>query len=94
MIIRISGEGQFELDDSLHAELNDLDDAIVAAVESGDEQEFRRTFEALLDYVRERGTELPGDDLHGSDIIIPPADPSFEEAREEFSGEGLVPDPA
>jgi len=29
--------------------------------------------------------------LVGSDLILPPPDVSIEEAREEFSGEGLIP---
>jgi hypothetical protein len=32
------------------------------------------------------------DELEGSDLILPPADLSFEEAGREFSGEGLIPD--
>ncbi len=94
MIVRISGEGQFELDEALHGELNDLDDAVVTAVEGGDEAGYRTRFDALLAFVRERGSALPSDELHGSDVILPPADLTFEEAGEDFTGEGLVPDPA
>ena len=32
------------------------------------------------------------DDLSASDLIIPPDDLSLEEAKELFSGEGLIPD--
>ena len=31
-------------------------------------------------------------DLSESDLIIPPSDLSLEEAKELFSGEGLIPD--
>jgi len=31
------------------------------------------------------------DELHGSDIILPPPDLSVEEARKAFQGEGLIP---
>ena len=37
MIVRISNEGQFRLDDGLHTRLNELDDAAVKAVEAGEE---------------------------------------------------------
>ena len=33
MIVRISNEAQYRLDDSLHQRLNELDDAAVAAVD-------------------------------------------------------------
>ena len=51
-------------------------------------------FEKLLTFVRDKGTVLPDDDLHASDVILPPADMTFEEAGSDFTGEGLVPDPA
>ena len=43
--------------------------------------------------MRDNGTTLADDDLRGSDIILPPADLSFAEAGQDFTGEGLVPDP-
>ena len=94
MIVRISAEGQYDLDDSLHAQLNDLDDAVVAAVEAGDEAAFHAGFEELLRFVRTEGRRHEEDDLAESDFILPPADTSFAEAREDFTGEGLIPEPA
>jgi len=35
---------------------------------------------------------LGEDELEGSDIMLPPPDISLEEARAEFTGEGLIPD--
>ena len=91
MIVRISTEGQYELDDDV-ARLNELDNAAVAACEAGDEDRFRDVYTQLLDYVRSRGRPLGEDHLGGSDVILPPPDVSLEEAREGFSGEGLIPD--
>lgn len=93
MIVRISEEAQYDLPDDLHGKLNDLDDATVAAVDSGDESGFYRAFEALLDFVRSNGTVVGDDDLRPSEIILPPADLTYHEAGQDFSGEGLVPDP-
>jgi len=91
VIVRIATEGQFELDDSHADRLNELDNAAVAAVEGGDEAAFRDTFAQMIEIVRSQGTPVNDDDLFGSDVIIPPADLSFEEAAEEFSGDGLIP---
>jgi hypothetical protein len=93
VIVRISNEGQFRLDDGLHARLNELDDAAVAAVEAGDEDAFHAAFEELLQMIRTEGTELEDEDLDASDVILPPADLSFVEAGEEFTGDGLIPEP-
>ena len=94
MIVRISNEGQFRLDDGLHERLNELDAAAVAAVEAGDEDAFHAAFEELLQVVRTEGEELEDEDLDASDVILPPSDLSFVEAGEEFTGDGLIPEAA
>jgi hypothetical protein len=94
VIVRISNEGQFRLDDGLHARLNELDAAAVRAVEGGDEDAFHAAFEELLQVVRTEGEELEDEDLDASDVILPPSDLSFVEAGEEFTGDGLIPEPA
>jgi hypothetical protein len=92
MIVRISGEDQYRLPDEEAARLNELENAVVAVVESGSENGFDNSFGALLDYVRAHGTPIGDDELEGSDLILPPADLTFQEAGNEFTGEGLIPD--
>jgi len=92
MIVRILNEDQYKVPDDLLGALNDLDNACVAAVEAGDEPLFRATYDQLLALVRDRGEVLADDDLEGSDLMLPPADVTMDEAREEFTGEGLIPD--
>jgi hypothetical protein len=94
VIVRVSNEAQYRLDDSHHHRLDELDDAVVAAVEADDEDAFHAAFEELLQFVRTEGEELPDDDLEPSEVILPPADITLAEAGEDFSGEGLIPDPA
>lgn len=91
MIVRIATEGQYELADDASAALNELDSALVAACEAGDEDAFHSSLERLLDLARTRGKPVPGDQLVGSDLILPPPDVSLQEALREFSGEGLIP---
>jgi hypothetical protein len=56
-----------------------------------DEESFHRAFVQLLEFVRSKGQPVGDDDLRGSDLILPPPDVSLEEAKKEFSGEGLIP---
>jgi len=91
VIVRISTEGQYELTESDAEVLNELDNQAVAACESGDEEAFSNSFGELIGFVRKNGQPVPEDRLEPSDVIIPPPDVSFEEARAEFSGEGLIP---
>jgi hypothetical protein len=92
VIVRIATEGQYRLPDSDAARLNELDNEAVAAAEAGDEARFMEIFDQMLDLVRKDGEEIAEDELEGSDVILPPPDTSFEEARAEFAGEGLIPD--
>jgi hypothetical protein len=91
LIVRISNEGQYELDGD-GGELNELDRAAVTACEAGDEAHFLEAYARLLGYVRSHGRPVEEDHLGGSDLILPPPDVSLEEARSEFSGEGLIPE--
>ena len=92
MIVRIATEGQYELPDEDVDRLNELDNELVTIVEAGDEERFGEVFAQLLELVRADGTPLGEDELEESDVILPPPDLTFEEAGEQFSGEGLIPD--
>ena len=92
MIVRISTEGQYRLSDDDAEQLNELDNAVVAAVDAGDEETFTQRFSEMLDFVRQRGDELGDDELEESDVILPPPDTTIDEAAHEFTGEGLIPD--
>jgi hypothetical protein len=93
MIVRIMGEGQWQLDDA-HAELlNSLDAGLESAVESGDEAAFRAALADLLAKVRTVGTPLAEDSLDPSDAVLPAADSALDDVRALLSGsdEGLIP---
>ncbi len=92
MIVRISGEGQFDLADSGSERLNELERAVLDAVQQRSEADYAPAFASLLDYVRAAGRPIAVDELDPSDVILPPADTTLEEASEEFTGEGLIPD--
>jgi hypothetical protein len=91
MIVRIATEGQYRLADDVCDRLNALDNDAVEAADAGDEARFGELFGQMLELIRSHGTPVPADDLHGSDVIIPPPDTSFEEARRDFTGDGLIP---
>ena len=92
MIVRVSGEGQFRLPDEDAERLNELDNRAVSAVEQGDEAGFRELWSQMLALVASDGNALDDDELVESDVILPPRDVTFEEAKGEFTGEGLIPD--
>ena len=92
MIVRVSGEGQFRLPDEDANRLNELDNRAVSAVEEGDETGFKELWSQMLELVSSDGNQLDEEELLESDVILPPRDITFDEARGEFTGEGLIPD--
>lgn len=92
MIVRISGEDQYRLDDSEAEALSRLENEVVSIVEADQQDGFKQALSDLLEFVRDHGERVPDDELVGSDVILPPADASFSEAAREFTGEGLIPD--
>jgi hypothetical protein len=92
VIVRISGEGQFNLPDEDSDRLNELDNRAVSAVEQGDETGFRELWSQMLELVSGDGNAVPAEELVESDVILPPRDITFDEAKGEFTGDGLIPD--
>jgi len=92
MIVRISGEDQYRLQDSERERLDELETKVVQLVESGHEDGFEKAFADVLDFVRSNGTPVGDDEIENSDVILPPADVTFQEASREFTGEGLIPE--
>jgi hypothetical protein len=92
VIVRILGEGQFDVPEGSLPELGQLDDAVQAAIDAGDADGFASALAKLVTGVRTAGRELPEDHLGPSDVVIPGPDATLEEVRAQLGGEGLLPD--
>jgi hypothetical protein len=91
VIVRILGEGQFDVTDGDLDGLNELDTAVERAVESGDVETFASALTALLDRVRSVGAAHDLESLDESDLILPPSDASLDEVRQLLGDDGLIP---
>jgi hypothetical protein len=92
VIVRLMGEGQYRIDDSLQGRLNELDNQAGAALEANDEVGLDKLLDQMFALVRSEGERLPDDDLSPSDAVVPPSDTTLEEARQLMSEEGYIPD--
>jgi hypothetical protein len=92
VIVRILGEGQFDVPDDAMEQLNALDDAVTSAIDSKDEQAFRDRLSDLLSTVRERGSAVADDYLGPSELVLPAEDATVDEVIELLTDEGLIPD--
>jgi hypothetical protein len=91
VILRILGEGQYAIDEARLDELNELDTAVQAAVDKGDEGAFTVALSALLDTVRRHGRPLADAELTPSDLVLPGEDTSLAEVAALLTDEGLIP---
>ena len=91
MIVRIATEGQFNLPGAYVDSLNDIDNELVEAVEAGDRDSFKDLLARMLAMVREHGSPVSVDELVESDLMLPAADLTLEEAQILFVGEGILP---
>jgi hypothetical protein len=89
MIIRIMGEGQYNVKSSQFDKLNKIDNKIVEYVQKGDEKKYKKGLADLIGMIHREGTMLDNEDLIESDVIVPPADMTLEEARQVFRGTGI-----
>jgi PspAA-like protein len=90
VIVRILGEGQFDVPDSALGELETLDTALQGACDGGENEAFRVALAALLDRVRELGEPVAEDYLGPSELVLPAAEASLNEVRELLTEEGLI----
>ena len=92
MIVRILGTGQFMMDDKLISKLNKIDNKIVGHVSKGDQGGFRKDIAEFISTIKKESEPLDPAEVIKSDIIVPPEDLSFEEAKRIFCGEGIIKD--
>ncbi len=93
-IVRIMGHGQFTVDNRTLKKLNDIDNAIVELVSAvrSDDTEFKKRLTELSNMVVQNGKPLDPHEIIKSDIILPSADLSIDEAKKLFQGEGVIPE--
>ena len=85
MIVRILGEGQYEVSDMAAAKLEELDAELEAAVEAGDDAAFKAALGASVNVVRADGTPVPAESLQEAEIILPSSDADVAEVLKLLS---------
>lgn len=89
-VVRIHGEGQFRLDASLQDSLDSYDHRLVGAVRSHDDAAYHAALRELLGFVREKGMQVPADEIRPSDIVLPSDDMPLGEVADLLAKEGWL----
>jgi hypothetical protein len=87
MIVRILGEGQFEVSSSEIGALEELDAKLASAIEQNDVAAFSETLSELADKVRTTGTVLDATTIVSSDLTVPHEGASLDEVRHLLASE-------
>jgi hypothetical protein len=91
VIIRILGDGQYDLQDDQLVQLNAHDDQLAKAIGQGDEAGCAAALSALVEAVQRLGRPVPAEPVVRSKLILPsPASP-LSEVRDLVSDDGLIP---
>jgi hypothetical protein len=97
-IVRVAGHGQFKVNQSTMAKINEIDNEIVDILKKDinnsmvDKNRFRNKIEEMISLITREGKPLDDKEIVLSDIIVPSADLSIEEAKNMFKGEGIIPE--
>jgi hypothetical protein len=99
-IVRVAGHGQFKVNQSTMDKINEIDNEIVDMLNKDssnsngltDESQFRNKMEEMVSLITREGKPLDDKEIIQSDIIVPSADLSVEEAKNMFKGEGIIPE--
>jgi hypothetical protein len=81
MIVRILGEGRFDVPEADMPAIEQLDALLTDALDRDDEAAFDSTLADLVGQVRHTGTLLPADDLQTSGLVVPHPGSSLAEVR-------------
>jgi hypothetical protein len=81
MIVRILGEGRYDVAEADMAAIERLDAQLTDAMDGDDDGAFADTLSELVGQVRRVGTHLPADDLQTSGLVVPHEGSSLAEVK-------------
>jgi hypothetical protein len=87
MIVRILGEGRYEVPDPDLPAIEEIDGVLVDAIDRGDESAFEAALADLVGQVRHTGTAVPADDTRTSEMVVPHEGSTLAEVRDLLAEE-------
>lgn len=85
LVIRIASDARYRVPVSIRPALEGLDTAMEAAINANDEIAFAKCAHQLTKLIKESGIQLPDTDLTSSDLVVPSADMSIQDAESLIS---------
>ncbi len=88
MIVRILGEGRYDVPEADAPAIEESDSALMDAIDRGDEAAFTGALADLVGQVRHTGTRLPDDDVGTSAMVVPHEGSTMAELQALLAEEG------
>jgi hypothetical protein len=76
------GDNQYRIDDTHNGEIARLDGELMEALEGHNQPEFQSALAQLVAFVQQHGQMVPDDELVPSDVMVPAADMTLDEAHQ------------
>lgn len=91
-IVRVIGHGQFRVDNRTAKKINKIDSELIKIIEMREqgEKKYSRRVAEVLGLIKKDGLPLEHKEIIQSDIIVPGADISIEEAKNLFTDQRLI----
>jgi len=98
-IVRISGGGQYEIDNNLLTQINNIDDKVVNILKNHSKgqsnheivkKELKEKLEEITSFIKSNGRPIMDTDIVKSNLYVPNSDISVEEAQNVFKDEGII----
>ncbi len=87
MIVRVLGEGRYEVPSEALPGIAALDETLGAAVDAGDEPAMTSALAGLIAAIRAAGTAVAPDDLRVSELVVPHEGSSLDEVVGLLAGD-------
>ena len=85
MIVRILGEGRFDVPEADMPAIEQLDAQLTDALDRNDEVTFESTLADLVGEIFHSGARLPAEDLQTSSLVVPHPGSTLSEVKELLS---------
>ncbi len=87
MIVRVLGEGRYEVPAEALPGIESLDETLGSAIEAGDETAMTSALADLITAIRAAGTVVAPDDLRVSELVVPHEGSSLDEVVGLLAGD-------
>jgi hypothetical protein len=87
MIVRILGEGRYDVPEGKMPAVEQLDARLTDAMDGGDEEAFAAALADLVSQIRQVGGKLAADDLQTSGLVVPHEGSTLSEVKALLSEE-------